>query len=70
MVVVQTATGDVTVQLSDQNKIVHTRQSNAHHRATLAEIVTGSCLQLSGEVQDDGTVDAKNIVILPDDACQ
>jgi hypothetical protein len=62
--------GDVVVKVDDHDKVIHTRMSNRHHNFRAGDITEGACLQLSGEVNDDDILEAKNVVILPDQACQ
>ncbi|MGD2062365.1 MAG: DUF4382 domain-containing protein [Nitrospirota bacterium] len=62
--------GDVHVKVDDHNKVIRTGQSNRHHSGRPVDIAEGSCLQLSGEVDDDNVLEAKNVVILPDTACR
>ena len=62
--------GDVQVKVDDQDKVIRTGQSNRHHSGRPTDIAAGSCLQLSGEVNDDDVLEAKNVVILPTNACQ
>jgi hypothetical protein len=62
--------GDVVVKVDDQDKVIQTGESNRHHMGGPMNIGDGSCLELSGEVNDDDVLEAKNVVILPDTACQ
>jgi hypothetical protein len=61
--------GDVQVQVDDDDKVIRTGQSNRHHSGRPVDITEDACLQLSGEVNDDDVLEAKNVVILPDTAC-
>jgi len=62
--------GDVMVKVDDGDKVIRTGQSNRHHSGSAMDIAEGACLQLSGEVNDDDVLEAKNLVILPNVACQ
>jgi|GEM_PF-3084979 len=62
--------GDVMVKVDDGDKVIRTGQSNRHHSGNATDIMEGACLQLSGELNDDDVLEAKNVVILPNVACQ